>query len=550
MADLSDLQSSLTVKIAGADSSGLETNFIDATVNGLKVDGSAVTQPISASSLPLPTGAATETTLSALNTKIFADASSASGTISALNGVVSFIISGMNTVNLAITGTWTATLSFQVSMDNTNWSGINALTNGGVAGGATTNRGDYTFNVAGFFYFRVIATAYTSGTASLIIGSSKATPPGRVFLDPSSTNPVTATISSSALPTGAATSAIQTNGSQKTQIVNSANNVIGSISDGTENVLKVAQSATYFFFSSLNSTTAQLAASATFNGTIESIINQQSASIIITSDQNGTLVMTEYIDAAGTRVSRTTTSSVTAGTPYSRSFALNGNYFKVSFTNNGASTTTTLNINIAYGTIPSATALGNSQVSIDEVNGTSFSLGIKTPALSLPVTNAESQTYSASVTGYAPYTTAVDIFSITGSATKTIKIKHISIDGTQTTASNINVLLIKRSTANSGGTPATLTAVPWNSNNAAATATVRTYGGNPTMGTTVGTIQSEKLFVPTITTSGNEIKWNWYDVEKMQPPTLIGTSQVLAINFNSATIVGGNFNIDIVWTEE
>ena len=38
--------------------------------SAVKVDGSAVTQPISASSLPLPTGAATQTTLAAINTKI------------------------------------------------------------------------------------------------------------------------------------------------------------------------------------------------------------------------------------------------------------------------------------------------------------------------------------------------------------------------------------------------------------------------------------------------------------------------------------------------
>ena len=43
-----------------------------ASMTALKVDGSAVTQPVSAASLPLPTGAATETTLSALNTKVTA----------------------------------------------------------------------------------------------------------------------------------------------------------------------------------------------------------------------------------------------------------------------------------------------------------------------------------------------------------------------------------------------------------------------------------------------------------------------------------------------
>jgi hypothetical protein len=40
------------------------------TANGIKVDGSAVTQPVSAASLPLPTGAATETTLASVDTKI------------------------------------------------------------------------------------------------------------------------------------------------------------------------------------------------------------------------------------------------------------------------------------------------------------------------------------------------------------------------------------------------------------------------------------------------------------------------------------------------
>jgi hypothetical protein len=70
MADLNEQQSSLSFKLTGADTGGTETNYVDATVNGLKVDGSAVTQPVSAASLPLPTGAATETTLSTLNGKV------------------------------------------------------------------------------------------------------------------------------------------------------------------------------------------------------------------------------------------------------------------------------------------------------------------------------------------------------------------------------------------------------------------------------------------------------------------------------------------------
>lgn len=46
-----------------ADTAGNQTN-------ALKVDGTATTQPISVSSLPLPTGAATESTLAALSAKV------------------------------------------------------------------------------------------------------------------------------------------------------------------------------------------------------------------------------------------------------------------------------------------------------------------------------------------------------------------------------------------------------------------------------------------------------------------------------------------------
>lgn len=56
-----------------ASGAGTQFNIVHVSNGGaMKVDNSAVTQPISAASLPLPTGAATETTLSALNTKVTA----------------------------------------------------------------------------------------------------------------------------------------------------------------------------------------------------------------------------------------------------------------------------------------------------------------------------------------------------------------------------------------------------------------------------------------------------------------------------------------------
>jgi hypothetical protein len=57
---------------AGTASGGVLSVQGVASMTALKVDGSAVTQPVSASSLPLPSGAATESTLSTLNSKVTA----------------------------------------------------------------------------------------------------------------------------------------------------------------------------------------------------------------------------------------------------------------------------------------------------------------------------------------------------------------------------------------------------------------------------------------------------------------------------------------------
>src|SRR6266853_6038623 len=59
-------------------------------------------------------------------------------------------------------------------------------------------------------------------------------------------------------------------------------------------------------------------------------------------------------------------------------------------------------------------------------------------------------TYSSAIVGLLSGALATDILTITGSATKTIKITKIGVSGTQTTLGDVNLLFIKRSTANSG----------------------------------------------------------------------------------------------------
>jgi hypothetical protein len=148
----------------------------------------------------------------------------------------------------------------------------------------------------------------------------------------------------------------------------------------TGNPLPVGIASSFFIVSSGNSSTAQLAASATFTGSIESVLNQPDASVMLISDQPGTLTLLQYIDSGGTKLAHSDTYSIAAGVPLSASIVLNGNYFNATFKNNGASTTTTFTLDIAYGSLDSVTNLGNKPVALAEYNGAALS-----PSNGLPV---------------------------------------------------------------------------------------------------------------------------------------------------------------------
>ncbi len=166
------------------------------------------------------------------------------------------------------------------------------------------------------------------------------------------------------------------------------------------------------------------------------------------------------------------------------------------------------------------------------------------------------QTYSATVEGLVPAATPTDVFTITGSATKTVYIHKITVNGTRTAHAHDLVILNKRSTANTGGTSVVRTAVPHDSTNVAATATVRSYTANPTVGTLVGNIYSSRISFPVQTPAnaqgngGAVVPWVWDSGHDGQPIVLRGITQQVGINLNSVTITGGLLNISIEWSEE
>lgn len=161
------------------------------------------------------------------------------------------------------------------------------------------------------------------------------------------------------------------------------------------------------------------------------------------------------------------------------------------------------------------------------------------------------QTYSATASNLVMAASATDIFTITGSATKTIMLTQFLISGTATSATVASVDVVIRSTANTGGTSSNLVEVPNDSTNAAATATTLSYTVNPTLGTTVGTIRSFKLFMPP-PTGGNANTPSTpilFPHTFSQPITLRGTGQVMAFNLKGVTIAGSSFNIAVEWVE-
>jgi hypothetical protein len=123
----------------------------------------------------------------------------------------------------------------------------------------------------------------------------------------------------------------------------------------------------------------------------------------------------------------------------------------------------------------------------------------------------------------------------------------VVISCTQTTAGTVHFSLIKRSAADTGGTSASMTAVPDDANYAAAVSAPLSYTGTgPTAGAAVGDVDDAIIGCNATTTAGpNDI----YILNRQNKPIVLrGTAQQLAINSNGA-ITGGELTVKFEWVE-
>lgn len=158
-------------------------------------------------------------------------------------------------------------------------------------------------------------------------------------------------------------------------------------------------------------------------------------------------------------------------------------------------------------------------------------------------------TYSAAIRNVSiNAATATDIFVIAGSASKTVRVTMLGYTAEySSTPAILDTSVVKRSTADTGGTSTALTAVPLDSQYPAATATVTSYTANPTLGTSVGLVNAQYVAIPNF--GWVDTNYN-YGLNGAAGMTLHGTAESLAINANAGGSATYIFDFKVTWTEE
>ena len=185
---------------------------------------------------------------------------------------------------------------------------------------------------------------------------------------------------------------------------------------------------------------------------------------------------------------------------------------------------------------------------VDPTNAFAYSFSASAPMDGARATFAAAGSFS-------PGTAATtDIAQIFGSASATVRVLRVGVSATgANAAAYVDTVLSVRSAAPTGGTATTLTNVPYDSKDVAATAVAKVWTVAPTAGAAVGSIAAAKLYVPVATAS-------------IIAPTLIfdfgnrpgravvlrGVAQGLVLTFSGATFATTAPTVDffVEWTED
>lgn len=103
----------------------------------------------------------------------------AGGTLAALNDAIALDVAGFGGVVVQLSGTFTATMTFEGTADNENWVPLNAVKSNGAASVTTANTtGAWFITTTGLVKARVRCSTYSSGQVQVALRSAPAAPGG------------------------------------------------------------------------------------------------------------------------------------------------------------------------------------------------------------------------------------------------------------------------------------------------------------------------------------------------------------------------------------
>jgi hypothetical protein len=99
------------------------------------------------------------------------------GTTCPGDGCLTYAVSGRGSAGVQITGTWSGTITFQGSVDNSTFASLACVSIADTSSAlvtTTTSNGTFKCVIAGLSSVRIVFTSYSSGTANVFVGTAQA----------------------------------------------------------------------------------------------------------------------------------------------------------------------------------------------------------------------------------------------------------------------------------------------------------------------------------------------------------------------------------------
>ncbi|KMO85850.1 hypothetical protein AB840_11295 [Megasphaera cerevisiae DSM 20462] len=152
-------------------------------------------------------------------------------------------------------------------------------------------------------------------------------------------------------------------------------------------------------------------------------------------------------------------------------------------------------------------------------------------------TEGKNPTYGVSGVALTPDATPTDVVTVYASAAKSVKVKKVIVSGVATTAGTMNVSLVKRTAANTGGTSTSPSIGQFDSADSAATATVKVYSAKPTS-VGAGVAIASKALNFGVAGAAGIVEFD-FTTRNDKALYLRGAAQGMAINLNGGAVPSG-----------